>query len=78
MSGRGWPTVGDYAARVRERGCTISDRVVDGGQPLRLLRIEAGDGRCATEIFMAWSDQLASTSIARLDRQLGIKTNFFV
>jgi hypothetical protein len=76
---RGWPSVADYAARATEQGCTttVTD-VTRAGQPLQALRIEAPSGAHAMEIFSEWSDLLATTTIARLDRQLGMKTFFFV
>lgn len=76
---RGWPSVADYAERAGGQGCAVSAvDVVREGQPLKVLHVVNPSGRNATEIFMDWTDLLATTTVARLDRQLGIKTFFFV
>jgi hypothetical protein len=76
---RGWPTVADYLKRAEAQGCTATTTdVARAGQPLQALRIKAPSGAHAVEIFMDWTDPLATTSVARLDRQLGLKTFFFV
>ncbi len=72
------PTVRSYARWAEAQGCTLDAQpVTRGGQDLTALAIRSPAGAVALEIFMEWEDPLMSTTIARLDRRLGIKSHLF-
>ena len=74
-----FPAVGDYFAWARSQGFTVSCRpVVCRGQTYQLARIERPDGRSVLEIFQDEQDSLMSTTVARLDRRLGLKSYLFI
>ncbi len=74
-----WPTVADYLAWARAQGCQVTLTQVPSGDNLyQLARIVAAQGAAVTEVFIQDSDPLMSTTVARLDRRLGLKSAFFV
>jgi hypothetical protein len=76
-----FPTVAAYLAWAKTQGCAVDliDGPADGPAQYRMAIITApgGDPR-VLEIFQEETDVLMSTTIARLDRRLGLKSAFFV
>lgn len=74
----GWPDAHGYIAWARAQGCTAEVRAVPHqGQPLHAVTITAPSGRSALEIVLELEDPLMTTTVARLDRRLGLKSTLF-
>jgi hypothetical protein len=72
------PTVARYIDWARDCGCVVGvEPLVRGGQSLSAVSIWAPSGRGALEIVLELDDPLMSTTIARLDRRLGLKSSLF-
>lgn len=73
-----WPSVTDYADWAREQGCTVTFKPIErDGRSLQIVTIVAVSGAAAIEVVMEPGDPLMSTTIARLDRRLGMKSHLF-
>ncbi len=69
----------DYIERARRNGCRIATATIErDGQQLRTMILTAPGGQVAIGIVTEWDEPLASTTIAHLDRRLGLKSHFFV
>lgn len=78
MNDPGWPSVSDYLAWAQGRGCTVTVQpITREGRELQIVTITAPHGAVAVEIAMQLDDPLMSTTIARLDRRLGMKSHLF-
>lgn len=78
MSDNGWPTVATYLDWARRQGCTVE--MVEcrrGDRSLFAVTIRAPSGAQVREIVAETTDPLMSTTIARLDRHLGLKSGLF-
>lgn len=72
------PTAASYIAWARAQGCVVGiEPVTRRGQPLNAVSIWAPSGQGALEIVLELDDPLVSTTIARLDRRLGLKSDLF-
>lgn len=74
-----WLSAQAYVDWARHQGCivTITPHSVDQ-RPLQAITFQAPSGSTALEIVVDMSDPLMSTTIARLDRRLGLKSYLFV
>lgn len=77
MTNRDWPTVSDYVSWAQGKGCTVVVGAAPGGQAMQIVSIRAPSGAQAMEVVLEMHDPLMSTTIARLDRRLGIKSYLF-
>lgn len=74
-----YPTVARYLDWARDQGCQVACAPATlGPNDYQVARITAPDGRSASEVFIQDSDPLMSTTVARLDRRLGLKSAFFI
>ena len=74
-----WPSMAQYLDWARAQGCQVAcAETVSGANVYQLARITAPSGRSVSEVFIQESDPLMSTTVARLDRRLGLKSAFFV
>jgi hypothetical protein len=71
-----WPTIDAYLAWTRETGCSV--RIVDKSRYRCAMIANPASGKQVCEIFLEDTDRLMSTSVARLDRRLGLKSHFFI
>jgi hypothetical protein len=67
-----------YIEWAKQQGCTNSEEHLarDNGQTFTIVTLAMPNGKWATEVTSA-DDYLLSTTVARLDRRLGIKSTFF-
>lgn len=73
-----WPSLADYVEWAQRQNCTATITLAEReGRLLQIVTIIASSGMRAVEIAMELDDPLMSTTIARLDRRLGIKSNLF-
>lgn len=74
----GHPTFARYLAWATEQGCTVqTGYTVDGhGRTHTLTRIVSPNGKWVVEAGTQQSDYLVPTTIARLDRRLGLTSPF--
>ena len=75
----GHPTLAQYMAWAKEEGCEVKQGVVynDNGQPYSITKIIAPSGKWVHEVGTQHGDYLVPTTIARLDRRLGLASPFF-
>jgi hypothetical protein len=76
----GHPTFGQYIASALGKGCSVDFGYAQtpDGHMERITRIVTADGsRWVIEVGTAQSDYLVPTTIARLDRRLGIQSPWF-
>lgn len=77
--GSQWPTMAQYLDWARGQGCRVTCAEVESGpNAYKVARITAPDGRTVSEVFIQDSDPLMSTTVARLDRRLGLKSALFL
>jgi hypothetical protein len=72
-----WPTIQDYVDWAESRHCTVEIEPARGEQRLMMITIVAPSGASVIELVEAMTDPLMSTSVARLDRRLGVKSYLF-
>ncbi len=77
MSRAGWPTIQDYVDWAETRQCTVAAEPCGGEQRLIMITIVAPSGARVIELVEAMTEPLMSTSVARLDRRLGVKSYLF-
>lgn len=78
MSGRAFPSVQAYIDWCELQRCSVTvEQATSANQLLLIVVITAPDGKVAREVVDSLDDLLASTSIARLDRRLGLKSYMF-
>lgn len=79
LSDRGdWPTLRAYLEWAKAQGCIAETREISrDGQPLLVASLTAPGGRHAVEVAAEADDPLMSSTIARLDRRLGLKSWLF-
>ncbi len=67
-----------YVKWAEGQGCEIREEhlVRDHGQTVKLVTLTMPNGKWATEVTSE-DDYLISTTVARIDRRLGVKSNFF-
>ncbi len=75
-----YPSIAGYLDWARAQACRVELSVSDRfGQPIyRQAEITAPDGRRAVAVFIEDDDLLMSTTVAYLDRRLGLKSYLFV
>ncbi len=75
-----YPSVAAYLDWAMAQACTVARTSCDRfGKPVyQQARITAPDGRSAVAIFIEDDDLLMSTTVAYLDRRLGLKSYLFV
>ena len=74
-----WPSVAQYLDWARDQGCQVTCApATSGPNDYQVARITAPGGRSVSEVFIQDGDPLMSTTVARLDRRLGLKSAFFV
>jgi hypothetical protein len=75
-----WPTMAAYLAWAKASGCTVTLSAPNSDLPgaYRLATIISPRGASAVEVFAEEDEPLMSTSVARLDRRLGLKSRLFV
>ena len=76
----GPPTLAQYIAWARSVGCAVKygTTVASDGRPSRIVLIESPDGtRWVPIVEMRDAEYLVPTTIARLDRRLGLTSPFF-
>lgn len=76
----GHPTLGQYMAWATKAGCTVKQGVVStaAGRAEPVVKITSPDGeRWVIVSGMLQDEYLMPTTIARLDRRLGMKSEFF-
>ena len=76
----GHPTLAQYIIWASSVGCTVryGTTVAADGRPSRIVLIESPDGtRWVPIVEMLDSEYLVPTTIARLDRRLGLRSPFF-
>jgi hypothetical protein len=74
----GHPTFRQYLTWAIKAGCKVETGVGDteDGRPVTVTIIVAPDGRKSTDVGTQYDDRLVPTTVARLDRQLGMKSPF--
>lgn len=74
----GHPTLFDYCQWALRNGCRVTSAMAqnDNGMPVSVTIIETSDGKSAAEAGVQKDERLAPTTVARLDRQLGLKSPF--
>ncbi len=72
-----WPTIQDYVAWAESRQCMVAIEPGFGEQRLILVTVVAPSGARVIELVEAMTDPLMSTTVARLDRRLGLKSYLF-
>lgn len=72
--------MGDYLNWARAQGCSVRLSLATGDktQGRRIAAIRHPSGAHVFEPFSEEADPLASTTVARLDRRLGLKSYLFV
>lgn len=75
----GHPRLAEYLAWAREQGCDVKCgyQTDELGRAFSLLRIDAPSGRFILLHDMDQRERLVPSSIARLDRRLGLQSPFF-
>lgn len=75
----GHPTFGQYLAWALEQGCDVKQGVVPAGQgqAYGITKIVAPSGKLVIDVGTQHKEPLAPTTIARLDRRLGLTSPFF-
>lgn len=76
----GHPTLGQYLAWARGEGCKVTQGYTHApdGRPYSVTHIVSPDGeRWVFDIGTQQSDYLVPTTIARLDRRLGMRSPYF-
>lgn len=73
------PTFEDYCVWARSQGCETKDGIeyTDDDGVVSVTVISAPNGLWVVEIGTLKSDFLVPTTIARLDRRLGLESPFF-
>jgi hypothetical protein len=72
------PTYRSYRDWAQAQGCRCdSSDITRDERVLQALRIVAPSGARVTEILSELDDPVMSTTIARLDRRLGLKSHLF-
>lgn len=72
------PTVQTYLDWARAQNCAIDLAAIERDARLfQIVQIRAPSGASVTEIVSELHDPLMSTTIARLDRRLGLKSHLF-
>lgn len=75
----GHPRLVEYIHWANSQGCRTDFGVMtdDAGRPFGTTRITAASGKAVLLVDMDQTERLAPTSIARLDRRLGLTSPFF-
>ena len=75
----GHPTFGHYIEWARSEGCQIDQGyLIDNvGQSHSVTKIVAPSGKWVIDVGTQHSEHLVSTTIARLDRRLGLRSPYF-
>ena len=75
----GHPTFERYLDWAAGEGCAVDESVAQDqdGRAYRLTRIAAPSGRWTVEVDLKPNDYLVPTTVARLDRKLGLQSPFF-
>ena len=75
----GHPTFGSYVDWALKQGCTVRSgaKVTGGGRAVGLTQITAPSGKRVVVVGTHQNEYLVPTTIARLDRRLGLKSPFF-
>lgn len=74
----GWPSMATYCDWARARGCHVETvQKVRDERYFVVIVIRAPSGAAVTEIVGELGDPAMSTTIARLDRRLGLKSQLF-
>ncbi|MBT0670016.1 hypothetical protein HT136_16750 [Novosphingobium profundi] len=78
MSARAFPRLRDYVAVAAAQGIVVSTCEQDrAGERFLVVMLRAPSGAHVVQVARELGEELASTSVARLDRGLGIKTGLF-
>jgi hypothetical protein len=72
------PTFREYLESAIRAGCTVTTGVGqnDDGRPVSVTITQANNGKKATEVDTQLDEFLVPTTVARLDRRLGIRSPF--
>lgn len=75
----GHPTFAQYLGWAKGQGCEIKQGIIidDDGRPYDLTLITSPSGRHYIDTVTQHNDRLLPTTIARLDRRLGLKSPRF-
>ncbi len=75
----GHPQFADYCDWALQQGCKVQSgyTVTPDGKTMSVTRITAPSGKWVYEVGTQQGEFLVPTTIARLDRRLGLKSPFF-
>jgi len=73
-----WPSAHDYIGWAQDQGCVVTIvQTLRDGRALHIVSIASQAGQTAIEVVMELADPLMSSTVARLDRRLGMKSHLF-
>jgi hypothetical protein len=75
-----YPTVADYLSFAERNGCSVTSQAISEprAEAYAAAVIRHPNGRQVRSVFVDRTDVLMSSTIAHLDRRLGVKSYFFV